>query len=58
MTFDSDPNKVIPEVLAGINNILKSTASSPSVKGFVYTLSSTAATSPYPNKKFDITTDL
>jgi len=58
MTFDKDPNKVIPEVLAGINGILKSAAASPSVKRFVYTSSSTAATAPKPNKEFSITTDL
>jgi hypothetical protein len=58
MTFDPDPNKVIPEVLAGINGILKSAASEPSVKRFVYTSSSTAATAPKPNKEFNITTEL
>lgn len=57
MTFDPDPHKVIPEVLAGINGILKSAASAPSIKRFVYTSSSTAATSPKPNKEFNITTD-
>lgn len=58
MTYDSDPNQVIPEVLDGINGILKSAASEPSVKRFVYTSSSTAATAPKPNKHFDITTEL
>ena len=57
MSFDPDPNKVIPEVLAGINGILKSAVSEPSIKRFVYTSSSTAATSPKPNEVFDITTD-
>jgi nucleoside-diphosphate-sugar epimerase len=57
LTFDPNPNKVIPEVLGGINGILKSAAASPSVKRFVYTSSSTAATAAIPNKKFDITTD-
>jgi nucleoside-diphosphate-sugar epimerase len=57
MSFSDDPNKVIPEVLAGINGILKSAASEPSVKRFVYTSSSTAATAPKPNKVFDVTTD-
>ena len=42
MTFDSNLNKVISEVLAGVNGILKSAASEPSVKRFVYTSSSTA----------------
>jgi nucleoside-diphosphate-sugar epimerase len=57
MSFNHDPNKVIPEVLAGITNMLSSAASSPSVKRFVYTSSSTAATKPYANKEFLITTD-
>jgi nucleoside-diphosphate-sugar epimerase len=54
LTFDSDPNKVIPEVLAGVNGILKSAAKEPSVKRFVYTSSSTAITAPIPNKEFII----
>jgi hypothetical protein len=58
MSFDCYPNKVIPEVLAGINGILKSASKSPSVKRFVYTSSSTAATTPKPNKEFHITNDL
>jgi nucleoside-diphosphate-sugar epimerase len=58
MTFDKDPKKVIPEVLASINRILKSAALSSSVKRFVYTSSSTAATAPKPNKEFGITIDL
>jgi hypothetical protein len=57
MTFDPDPNKVIPEVLAGISGILKRAASEPSIKRFVYTSSSTAATGAQPNKEFNITTD-
>ena len=57
MSFDPDPNKVIPEVLAGLNGILKSAASEPSVKRFVYTSSSTAATAAQPNKEIYITTD-
>lgn len=56
MTFHNDPNVVIPGVIAGINNILQSALSSPSVKRFVYTSSSTAATPPLPNKKFHIST--
>ena len=55
LTFDPDPYKVIPEVIAGIKSILTSAAATPSIKRFVYTSSSTAASSPIPNKKFTIT---
>lgn len=55
MTFSPDPNKVIPEVLAGVNEALKSAAKEPSVKRFVYTSSSTAATRVILNKEFAVT---
>ncbi|KAF2761114.1 NAD(P)-binding protein [Pseudovirgaria hyperparasitica] len=54
LTFDPDPQKVIPVVIAGIEHVLESTAAEPSVKRLVYTSSSTAATNPKPNVKFDI----
>lgn len=57
MSFDSDPNNVIPQVLAGIRGILNSAAKEPGVKRFVFTSSSSAATSPKPNKKFTISKD-
>lgn len=57
MTFNPDPNKVVPEVLAGINGILKSATREPSIKRFVYTSSSSAATSPQPEKEFTIDTN-
>lgn len=40
-----------------LQGILKSAANEPSVKRFVYTSSSTAATLPIPNKEFTIDTD-
>lgn len=55
LSFDEDPNKVVPGVLAGITGILESAVKEPSVKRFVYTSSSTATTGPRPNEKFDIT---
>jgi hypothetical protein len=55
LTFSPDPNKVIPEVLAGTNEALKSAAKEPSVKRFVYTSSSTAATRVILNKEFAVT---
>ncbi|UPK96710.1 hypothetical protein LCI18_007645 [Fusarium solani-melongenae] len=48
-TFDPDPNKVIPTVIAGAVNALKAAFAEPSVKRFVYTSSSTAALLPKPN---------
>jgi nucleoside-diphosphate-sugar epimerase len=54
MTLDPNPNKVIPEVLAGMNGILKSAAKEPSVKRFVATSSYAAATLPSPGKVFHI----
>ncbi|KAL6401217.1 hypothetical protein AUP68_16946 [Ilyonectria robusta] len=49
MTFDPDPNRVIPTVIAGAVNALKAAFAEPSVKRFVYTSSSTAAMLPKLN---------
>ena len=54
LSFDPDPNKVIPQVVAGAVNALESAAKEPSVKRFVYTSSSTAISGPKPNKKFEV----
>ncbi|QSZ35687.1 hypothetical protein DSL72_006809 [Monilinia vaccinii-corymbosi] len=54
LSFSPNPNEVIPECLAGVNGILKSAAAEPSVKRFVITSSSMAATRPKPNKEFYI----
>ena len=54
LTFDPDPNKVIPQVVAGAVNALEAAAKAPSVKRFVYTSSSTAITAPKPNEKFEV----
>ncbi|KAF5875692.1 putative aldehyde reductase protein [Botrytis fragariae] len=54
MSFSPNPNDVIPECLAGVNGLLESAASEPSVKRFVITSSSMATTSPKPNKEFYI----
>ncbi|KAE8447770.1 hypothetical protein EG329_010164 [Mollisiaceae sp. DMI_Dod_QoI] len=55
--FDDAASQVITPTLRGINNILKAAAKEPSVKRFVYTSSSTAATAPKPNKVFTIDTN-
>jgi len=57
LTFSADPNAVIPEVVDGIKSILHSAKKESSVKRFVYTSSSTAATAPKPNKKFIVDVD-
>ncbi|KUJ16771.1 NAD(P)-binding protein [Mollisia scopiformis] len=54
VSFNSDPHKVIPVVVDGINSILKAAANEPSVKRFVYTSSSAAASAAIPNKEFTI----
>ena len=54
LSFDADPNKVIPQVVAGAVNALEAAAKQPSVKRFVYTSSSTAITAPKPNEKFEV----
>lgn len=54
LSFASDPNAVIPDVVAGINSVMESAAKEPQIKRFVFTSSSTAATNPKPNTKFTI----
>lgn len=54
LTFDNDPSKVIPQTIAGTVAALKAAAKEKTVKRFVYTSSSTAASAPKPNKKFHI----
>lgn len=49
MTFDPDPNRVIPLVIAGAVNALKSAYASPDVKRFVFTSSSAAAVASSPD---------
>ena len=44
MTFDPDPNKVIPTAIAGAVNAAKAASKHPSIKRFVYTSSSTVIT--------------
>jgi len=54
LSFDKDPNAVIPSTIAGIENTLDAAETEPLVKRFVFTSSSTAATNPKPDTKFDI----
>ena len=52
-----NPNEVIPTVIAGAINILKSAAKSPSVKRFVYTSSSASIAASKPNEHYTVSTD-
>ena len=56
VSFDPDPNKVIPPVVDGAVNAASSAAKQASIKRFVYTSSSTAITAPKPNVEFTIST--
>lgn len=48
VTFDPDPNKVVPQTVAGATSIMEAALKEPSVKEFVYTSSIVAATMPVP----------
>ncbi|RMZ85077.1 hypothetical protein DV738_g57, partial [Chaetothyriales sp. CBS 135597] len=56
LSFSSDPNEVVPVTVAGAVNLLKAAAAEPnrSVKRFVYTSSSTAASLTILDKVFHI----
>ncbi|KAG8525925.1 uncharacterized protein KY384_000687 [Bacidia gigantensis] len=54
----SNSLKVIPGVVQGIRDVLESALSEPSVKRFVFTSSSTAATNPKPDVSFSIPGDM
>ncbi|KAK4694394.1 hypothetical protein P7C71_g3180, partial [Lecanoromycetidae sp. Uapishka_2] len=56
LSFDPNPYKVIPDVIAGAVNAATSASKESSVKRFVYTSSSTAITAPKPNVEFTIST--
>ena len=48
VTFDADPNNVIPQTVQGVTSILDAAAKEPSVKELVFTSSIVAATMPSP----------
>jgi nucleoside-diphosphate-sugar epimerase len=56
-TWDSDPNKVIPQTVAGVTNAIKASAKEPSVKRFVFTSSVATSAIPMPNKVFHVNED-
>ncbi|KAL2862638.1 aldehyde reductase II [Aspergillus lucknowensis] len=57
LTFDSNPNAVIPPLLAGTLGLLRSAAKEPGVKRFVLTSSSWSASLPSIGKKITLAED-
>lgn len=57
MTFDPDPNTVVPRAVELINTALEAAASTPSVKRFVMTSSSATAWFGKQDTVFDLTAD-
>lgn len=57
VSFNPDPNKVVPQVVQGLINILEAAAKTPSVTRFVHTSSSIAAVRPTPNERFHVDSD-
>ncbi|KAK0708693.1 hypothetical protein B0H67DRAFT_648723 [Lasiosphaeris hirsuta] len=57
VTFDSDPNKVIPQTILGATSILGAALKEPSVREFVYTSSIAAAAMPMLGNSVHVTKD-
>ncbi|KAM0260070.1 hypothetical protein ACHAQJ_002994 [Trichoderma viride] len=57
VSFDADPNNVIPQTVKGVNEILEAATKEPSVKEFVYTSSIVAATMPAPGHNTNVERD-
>jgi nucleoside-diphosphate-sugar epimerase len=53
-SLSPDPNKVIPQTLAGVTNLLRAAAAEPSVEQFVYTSSMAAVRIPVPGVVFHV----
>ncbi len=47
LSFEADPNNVIPQTVKGVTSLLEAATMEPSVKEFVYTGSIIAATMPW-----------
>lgn len=56
-TLDPDPNKVIPQTVAGVTNILEAATKESSVKEFVFTSSIMAVTYPVPGNNTHVERD-
>jgi nucleoside-diphosphate-sugar epimerase len=54
VSFNPDPNDVIPATEEGVRNILRSAVKEPSVKRFVLTSSSAAVVIPKPNEVINV----
>ena len=57
MSFSPNPHQVVPHTVAGATSVINAAISELSVKRFVYTPSSSAATIPKPGQKFSINKD-
>lgn len=57
VTFDSDPNGVIPQTVQAATRVLEAALNEPSVKTFVYTSSIVASTFPEPGNDTRVTRD-
>lgn len=57
VSLNPDPNVVIPEVISGVINVLKSASREPSVKRFVYTSSAITTGFPQPNTSYTTTSE-
>lgn len=58
LSFSPNPNDIITPVLASVKSALTSAANTPTVKTFVLTSSSTAASAARPNEKFHVDASL
>ena len=57
LTFEEDPDKVIPPTVKGALNILTSATKEASIKSLVLTSSSASALIPHPNEVINVTED-
>lgn len=56
-TFDPDPNKVVPQTVAGATSIMEAALREPSVQEFVYTSSFVTAVMPMPGNSTHVERD-
>ncbi len=57
VSFDADPNNVIPQTVKGVTSLLEVASKEASVKEFVYTSSLVAATFPSPGNTTNVVRD-
>ncbi|KAI3572614.1 hypothetical protein IWW34DRAFT_708086 [Fusarium oxysporum f. sp. albedinis] len=57
VSFDPNPNNVIPQTVQGVTGILEAAQKEPSIREVVYTSSVVAATMPFPGNTTNVTRD-